>query len=139
MNLNLNSLGLRQSLLLCLLVGSLFLCVGCGGKAEVTIVNNTSRYANGDIDGNGFGIASGGSAKREVDVGGFFSSSSEVTINVDIHCSEEMYSGVAGHLRHKMKMKKDYSYAYDIYYSTFAGRYKLRLLNMESGSPILGP
>lgn len=68
---------------------------GCSGEAEIILINNTSTYVEGDINGGGdFGLNPNGRATRMVDVGGMWSSSSEVEINVRYHESSSASSPI---------------------------------------------
>ncbi len=66
---------------------------GCSGEAEIILMNNTSTYVEGNLDGGGdFGLNPNGQTTRKVDVGGFWSSTSDVDINVQYH---ETYSATS--------------------------------------------
>ena len=114
------------------------LLIGCGGDADIKIINNTSRYASGDVDGQSFGVVTGGTTKRTIEVGSFWSSSSDVEINVNYHYTEKSGSGVKTRHHEKMEMKADCEYTYELY-SYAPGKYGLRLLMAEPGSMIFAP
>ena len=89
---------------------------GCSGEADVTVVNNTSRYVEGDFDGGEyFGIVAGGSANRTIEVGSFMKSSSEVDVNVAYHVSAESFSGIEFRKTFREKFKADAVYVLDLY------------------------
>ncbi len=112
---------------------------GCSGEADLTIVNMTSRYANGDVEGRKFGLVSGGSTTKTLEVGGFLKSSSDVKINVRVHATTDGCSPVVDRWTKTMKLQKDYSYTYEFFHCAPSGPYKLRLLKLESNSGLLRP
>src|SRR5215510_15250897 len=64
------------------------LCLaGCGGKADVQLVNNTSRYVEGNVEDAKFGLNAGGSVMRTVEWDGFLKSSIDASITYRVHAT----------------------------------------------------
>ncbi len=124
-----------------LLVLSMFLIIfiGCGGEAEVEILNNTDCYIHGDVEGETFGLNYNGSTTRTVDVGGFFSHSSDVAIETKIHATMSSSSPVVQTLSKETELKVDEKYTYEVYFYGFNNEYGLRLKSIELNSSIVGP
>lgn len=124
---------------LILLASLIFTVVGCAGQAEVKISNNTSRYVDGDVNGSKFGLVVGGMTTRSVEVGSFFSASSEVDITALIHASSEMTSPIVDRASKTIKLRAGSTYSYEVYYSSGFRTYDLRLSAEEAGSAVLAP
>jgi hypothetical protein len=121
-----------MKLFIMLLFVALF-AVGCSGEAEITVVNNTDYYVSGDIDGHSYGVVSGRTTKRSVEVGGFLDNSSKITINAYV-------PSTGAHLSKTYEMEKDHTYTYEVYsYYCGSSSYRMRLKTVESNSNIVAP
>ncbi len=121
------------------LIGLAAILAGCKGEARVDIRNNTSRYASGEVAGQTYGVVSGSTTTRSVEVGGFLKSSSKVKIFADVHASWESTSPVVYRLNDEIKMEADHTYTWEIYYASPSGQYILEQKSDEPHSPLLAP
>jgi hypothetical protein len=124
---------------LAILVASLALAAtSCGGSADITILNNTSRYVSGDVKGTSYGVVSGGQTKRTIDVGGTLSSSSDVNIRADLHASIDALSPVVATKNSSMKMETGQSYSWEVYFAS-PNQPGLRLVTISNPHSIVAP
>jgi len=112
---------------------------GCGGDAELKIINNTSRYVSGDVDGQSFGVVPGNYTRRVVEVGGFLSSSSKVEINLAYHATSDGGSNVIDRDSDKIKLTADHEHQYEVWMVSSCGKPILRLKRVTPASSVLGP
>lgn len=111
---------------------------GCGGKADVTFRNNTSRYVDGEIEGEKFGLSVNGATTRTVEWSGMFKSSIDADVHCRYHMNHDGASPVAGSRQDRMKLENNAAYTYEVYFNS-GGAPELRLVDMRAGRPILGP
>jgi hypothetical protein len=130
---------MRRTAILIGIMAISVLHMGCGGDAEVTVVNNTSVYIEGDFDGkDSFGLPPNGMTTRSIEVGSFWRSSSTVDINCRFHEDEYYDSSIAWWRTFNEKFQSDESYTFDIYSNMF-GDYFIRELGADRKSGILEP
>jgi hypothetical protein len=121
-----------------LIVVLAFFAAGCGGDAEVTIINNTDRYVTGDLEGSTYGLPAGGHTTRSVEVGGFWSSSSDVTVQANVHSTTSASSAICNRLSRTFKARKDEHHRYEVWSEPSAyGAPELRLIEVIPGLPIM--
>lgn len=110
---------------------------GCGGDASVLIENHTDVYVHGTTGGEQFSLYPGDHCTRTVEVGSFWSSSSDITTTGDLHETESASSPVAHNLSRTDKMEKDNEFKIEVTYLWNAYRIEVNLVG--SGSSIVGP
>ncbi len=102
----------------------------CGGKADVRLINNTSRYVDGSFGNQKFGLNVNGSTNRTVDWDGFFKNSTDAEITYRVHSNWDGVSSVVATKQDRMKLESGASYEYEIYFNG-AGQPSLRIVNMH--------
>jgi hypothetical protein len=111
--------------------------VGCGGKADVILQNQTSRYVDGSIEDEKFGLNVNGTTRRTVTWDGFFKTSIDADIDYRVHASYDGGSPVAERRHDSMKLEDGYTYTYEVFI-TSGGVAQLRLADLQ-GNSITGP
>lgn len=134
----------------CIAVAFVILCIcGCSddedisaGTANLTIVNNTSKYVDGIIDADktySYGI---GPKKREtygLPVGEGILNFTYVNITANVHATDSPSSDHIWSDTEKIRMKEGNSYEYVIPYEGAANFERLKLEGKRSRSPITAP
>lgn len=117
---------------------ALLAVAGCTGQADITVVNNTSSYIEGDFEGSAsFGLTPNGRTDRTIDVGSFWKSSSKVDIHVRYHEDWSSFSPIAYQKTFTDTFKASQSYTYELYTNS-GGSLSLRMI-AGPGSGITAP
>ena len=110
---------------------------GCGGDASILLENHTDVYVHGTTGGEQFSLYPGDHCTRTVQVGSFWSSSSDITTAAYLHETESASSPVAHKLSRTDKIKKDDEFKIEITY--LFNTYNIEARLSESQSSILAP
>ena len=129
-----------RNIMILMTLGAIALsCIGCGGSADVALINNTSSYVEGNFDGHdSFGLPPNGQTKRSVDVGAFWSTSASVDIHVLYHETYSSLSRVVSRSTFHEKFRAGERYTFELYTNSL-GAAEARLVEVSGGAGIVAP
>ena len=113
----------------------MILC-GCGGKATIVLENHTDVFVHGTTGEEEFSLYAGDHCTRVVEVGGFWSSSSDITTTFYFHETVQASSPVQYKKSRRDEMKKDCRY--NVYAEYVFGSYGITTTLVDSESSLLG-
>lgn len=128
---------LRNYYMIPVLIATVVLA-GCGGDAQIEVRNHTSRYIDGDIEGDSYGVNPNGAITRDVEVGSFFRRSSKVDVLARYHRNSDSFSPVEFEKTFRNRYEADGEYVLELYV-TSEGVNAVRMIGTEPQGGVTAP